>query len=190
MDKPSIYTIIVSIISTVIGAPVIFNFVHDYLTNPNIIIGITFNSNLQENAIVEVKNSGNEAARFFSLTVNSPLPILNYDLFVTENLADVDENKKDNNTLQISIPRFMQGPGSLIKIDLNFTSKFDLPHETIFVYSIFDQGSAKVFGNVKETFASNSGDEELSRTFYLLIFVLLIPISFGLLTWLNKRNRI
>ena len=104
-----IITIIISLITAVIGAPTIFNIISDVFFSPNIQMQFPSDNITKTNFLLEVTNVGNEAANHYSLTVVSPYNITRHDLFLTENSTNVKELELNQKTLQIFTPRLVPG---------------------------------------------------------------------------------
>lgn len=87
-----------------------------------------------------VSNSGTAVATNILLTLEVPSEILDKIIFSTENYTIKQESKK---SLQLSIPRFANGEGSIISIQtLVNSSKF--PEEGYTIHAAHDRGSAKI----------------------------------------------
>ena len=157
-----IITIIISLGTALIGAPTLYNVISDIFFTPTISMEFLPDHDTKNNITLEVKNIGNEAATNYLLTVKSPLKVSNYNLFITENSTNIKKSLLDQKTLQISIPRLVQGPGSLIMLDLFLNSPTNITDKFI-AYSTFDQGSSKKevsFADDKEPLSFNDKFEE------------------------------
>ena len=131
-----IITIIISLGTALIGAPTLYNVISDIFFTPTISMEFLPDYDTKNNITLEVKNIGNEAATNYLLTVKSPLKVSNYNLFITENSTNIKKSLLDQKTLQISIPRLVQGPGSLIMLDLFLNSPTNITDKFI-AYSTF-----------------------------------------------------
>ncbi len=119
-------------------------FYNDFYSKPNIEVKSMVDANLVTSNIT---NSGRVPANHLNLLVQTPSDITNdndktnYKVFATDN---VNYKKIGSRILNISMPRFVQGDGSLIEVTTRLGEKPDLnkfPKYTIF--ATFDEGSWK-----------------------------------------------
>jgi hypothetical protein len=163
-------TIIISLVTAIVGAPTLYNVISDMFFAPNVTMDFLVNDLTKSNITLEVKNIGNEAATHYSLTLESPYNILDSQLFLTENYNNTKVLLLDKKLLQISIPRLVQGQGSLIKLNLfvNPQESSNLNNDKFIAYSTFDQGSSKSEISIKDK-KSISFYEQLTETIKSMI---------------------
>jgi hypothetical protein len=138
-----IIPLIIGLATTFVGAPTVINIISDIFFTPNISMSFLVDPATKNNITLEIKNSGNKAATHYLLTVESPFKVSNYNLFITENSTDLKISLSDQKIMQISLPRLVQGAGSLIRLDLQVNSPSNLTTGKMIAYSTFDQGSSK-----------------------------------------------
>ena len=108
--------IIVALLS--LGSAIIvasFAYIASVILKPNISITTASSSNLHT-TIFDITNIGSAPAKDLKVTVEAPPNVtFNHPIFSTERYT---ENKtRDPSLLELYVPRFVQGPGSLIRID-------------------------------------------------------------------------
>ena len=180
-------TVIPTILASSVVASVFSSFYSDYYKTPTICI--TINEIFKDEVVVEAKNYGRDSARKLVLTIDSPYNIINKKTFATENVTSVKENQT---TLSISLPRFSNEEGSIIKITVFTNYQQDLPlnqHlpliQNIFAYATYEKGSTK---------NSNLQCPDLFTRFLLLPYspliilgILLLIAYFPLIVYLHRR---
>ena len=93
----------------------IVNVIIGYLLKPDIfaeVIPIGKNPNV---TTINVKNNGHAGAKNLELTIETSSNLTSHHIFATENYSEI--YGKNLRMLQISLPRFSEGQGSLITID-------------------------------------------------------------------------
>ena len=194
-NKVQTITILVSILTALIGAPTAYTLIHDIFFTPNVTMDFRVDDNIKSNITLEVKNTGNEAATHYSLTVKSPLKISNSNLFMTENHTNLKKLLLDNNkTLQVTTPRLVQGPGSLLRLDFAVSPPLNSSNEKLIAYSTFDQGSSKSKINYTKNKGVKSFPELIEEwwsspsAFYGSVLTFLIPIAFAIFMHIYKKS--
>ena len=77
------------------------------------------------------------------MTLEAPAILKNYSIFYTDNLTVTNFSKSNPKTLQLYIPRFAQGDGSVIGIRTFIDTKANKSSSNYFAYAAYDQGSIK-----------------------------------------------
>jgi len=108
-----------SIIASSVFLSGITNYYYEFYNKPNLVIDITPNNNEDyRNVTINVKNNGVEPAKNLLLTIRSPGGIINDSgIFYTENLT-IDNKLTKPDLLQLHIPRFIHGKGSMVSINI------------------------------------------------------------------------
>jgi hypothetical protein len=115
--------IIIQAVSSIIASTVflsgITNYYYEFYNQPKLVIDITPNNNEDYRSVtINVTNNGVESAKNLLLTIRSPGDITDSRIFYTENLTIDDKLTKDD-LLQVHIPRFIHGEGSLVSLDIS-----------------------------------------------------------------------
>lgn len=149
-------TIVVAIITGVLGASGIINVVVAYLVKPDIFAEVIPTTKSPHVATINVKNNGNAPARDLDLTVTTSSNITNHHIFSTENYTEINNTKHPNpKMLKIHIPRFVEGEGSLVTIDAMTNPKPNNASEDYNVYTTHDVGSSKLVTHIVSQFPQN-----------------------------------
>jgi hypothetical protein len=106
--------IIVPIIVAVLGTSVVNIFVSAFL-RPEIFTEVIPDAENPLNATINVINKGRAPAKNLQITVEAPYNITNHRIFSTENYTQ--KFIQNSTTLEVLLPRFSQGDGSLVKIN-------------------------------------------------------------------------
>lgn len=135
--------IIVGIIAgTVALISALINFIISALFVPNIHISREPTTDQKDKVVIDITNIGTAAAKSLKLTVQAPPSTsFKYPLFSTEKYS---ANKTGDPTrLEIDVPRFVQGGGSLIRIESLIDTKTNVSSGDYIVYVTYDQGSVE-----------------------------------------------
>jgi hypothetical protein len=81
--------------------------------------------------------------------VEAPYNISNHRIFSTETYTE--KFVQNSTTLEVLVPRFSQGDGSLVKINTLANSKPNLTSVDYVIYSTYDDGSNKLSAHVSKT---------------------------------------
>jgi hypothetical protein len=163
------------------GSTAVITYVVAAYLIPNVNVNISSDPDNIHSAYISVKNDGKVSATQLTLTIHNPARLLNHSIFSTENYV---ENKNYTtahpNVLKIFVPRFVQGEGSLISVNLNLDPKAEFNSGQYVVYTTFDQGSVKKTLSVKTINANDT----LVTSAYAFNSPwppeLIIPIFFGI----------
>src|SRR5215208_3694628 len=140
----------IQIVSSIIGSSLLLfaitTFYSDFFNKPNVGARIVPNIN---GTSVELTNNGRVSATNLILTVESPANIADYKIFTTENRTIMVE--EDNHTLVAKFPRFVQGDGSLIKIEIfSAEQEPDAFNQNYVVYATYDEGSLRMASQMQQ----------------------------------------
>jgi hypothetical protein len=127
---------------TLIGGVVITSLV-SVLFKPDISIELIPDKENPYKVTVDMENKGSAAAKNLKLTMESPHNITSMHIFSTENYTKRYTNSSP--ILEVNIPRFVQGAGSLVRIDALIDSHSKITkNDRYIVYGTYDQGSKMV----------------------------------------------
>jgi len=127
---------------TLIGGVVITSLL-SVLFKPDISIELIPHKENPYKVTVDMENKGSAAAKNLKLTMESPHNITSMHIFSTENYTKRYTNSSP--ILEVNIPRFVQGAGSLVRIDALIDSHSKITkNDRYIVYSTYDQGSKMV----------------------------------------------
>ena len=155
----------------------------DFYNKPNIQIAILRDDNEATKSSVILSNKGTVPATNLKLLVKMPYNITQVDFFSLENIS---VQRVGSDTLKVSMPRLVQGEGSVTTI--NLASKESVPAEDngYDVYSIYDQGSTKgkTYHSILEV---ERGEWAPLRLFYfgllitaaLVLYIMVLPWLLG-----------
>ena len=138
VDWKNVGTPIIVAIITLIGGFFI-SYISSVLYKPDVSIELVPSKEDVHNATINLLNKGSAPAKNLKLTMESPHNIVTTDIFGTENYT---KRYTNSSSLEVDIPRFAQGKGSLITIAVSID-----PHSSIdtndhyTVYTTYDQGS-------------------------------------------------
>ena len=117
----------------------ISTFFNETFNKPNLQIDINQNQQNKSETDITIKNNGKVTATNITMIVVSQHIIDSYNNFTTENIRI---EKINDNILNVTIPKIVQGGGSLVSIKLNTTDTV-MPdiHEKYGIFVVYDQGS-------------------------------------------------
>ena len=92
-------------------------------------------------AEISIANDGNIPATHIILTLQTPENITKVTIFSTENITKVTNS--NSRTLQFSVPRLVQGSGSVVKLVTRLFANPNTPYPNYTIYATYDQGSIK-----------------------------------------------
>jgi hypothetical protein len=128
-----ITTLIPTVIASSIVAAAFNSFYSDFYKVPTICIKIS-----SQGTSVNVTNIGRTAAKHFVLTVSSPYTIISQSIFATENITSI---KKNTTQLAVNLPRFSNGEGSQIRVDLVVMNPNPTTSSSFYSFATYDEGS-------------------------------------------------
>lgn len=181
-DLKTLTPLIAIILSGLFGGTAIINFIISAFFTPSVNTYIYVEPGDKHKAIVTMVNEGKAPAKNLLLTIHSPANISNYKIFSTENYSKLNYPS----ALQVFVPRFVHGEGSLINVDLMVDPKANISSSEYTVYSTHDQGSVrKVTGDTKPEDAPEALSNLSSNTTLILASV---SIVIGVLGYLINRQ--
>jgi len=149
--KNVVVPIITTIIVVFFGGTAVFSFIVNAFLTPDVNVNLSKSPNDKYSAYISVTNLGRVSAKQMTLTIDNPAKILNHTIFSTE---EYSENKNYSNThpkiLKIFIPRFVQGEGSVINVNLKVDPTVNIDSGQYVVYTTYDQGSVRKILPVSE----------------------------------------
>jgi hypothetical protein len=142
VDWKNVGVPIVVTLITLIGGFVISSLV-SVLFKPDISIELIPHKENIYKVTIDLENKGSAAAKNLKLTMESPHNITSMHIFSTENYTKRYTNSSP--ILEVNIPRFVQGAGSMVRIDASIDSHSKITkNDRYIVYSTYDQGSKMV----------------------------------------------
>jgi hypothetical protein len=186
-------TILPAIIAAVLGGSTLITFIISAFLTPNITIDFAIDwRNLNEAKFI-IKNTGNAAAKNVILTVQAPYSITSHTIFSTENSTEV--SSPNPKSLEVHVPRFVQGGGSLTEIDTVIDNKSNITTGEYRIYITYDQGSvSRIIPIVQRPFSINEEYSSFWNQYgtaitYLGAFVVFVPSARFILRYLARRRR-
>jgi hypothetical protein len=140
---------------------------------------------------VSISNIGRGAATNMSITIVSPSNVT----AIKTKLAPVKLNSitHEENIIQLNVPRMVEGAGSMITIEATFDKSINGAAKGFYrIYSVYDQGSAKITLGPKEMNTTASSD--WLTTYWRAYWWIYLPIigifsaQFGYLAYLLRRS--
>jgi hypothetical protein len=182
--KGEILTVITVIISSgiVLGA---LNGLYNQFVKPNVNVDIAQNKLNPDIITIEVENNGGSSANKLVLKIDSPVRIINYTIFSSNNYTQYENAY----LLQVYVPRFVNGEGSLIRIIMLFDGR-SIPNffHYVTVYATFDQGSViKSTNEISRTWLEQLFD--INSLSYYVIFIIGPLIVEIILLWFLRWRR-
>src|SRR5215207_5804032 len=138
----------IQIISTIAASSVLLfglsTFYSDFYNKPNIRIEMTPSILDEKIAMIKVINDGRQPATNLKIIVNSPENITTYRVLSTANSTIVNLSNFNPKFLELYIPKFASGIGSLVRIFISVNTLTDTNYLAYMnVYATYDQGSVK-----------------------------------------------
>jgi len=138
----------IQIISTIAASSVLLfglsTFYSDFYNKPNIRIEMTPSILDEKIAMIKVINDGRQPATNLKIIVNSPENITTYRVLSTANSTIVNLSNFNPKFLELYIPKFASGIGSLVRIFISVNTLTDTNYlDYMNVYATYDQGSVK-----------------------------------------------
>ena len=186
-DRGFVTVLVTAVIPTILASSIVASafsiFYSDYYKTPTICITVK-PEKYSEAVVVEAKNHGRDSARGLVLTIESPDNIINKTILATENVTSIKQN---HTILSLNLPRFSNGEGSVIKINVWTNSPQSSLIENMNAYATYEKGSIKYS-------SSNPQCPGLFTSFLLLPYspliilgILLLIAYFPLLVYVNRR---
>ena len=186
-DRGFVTVLVTAVIPTILASSIVASafsiFYSDYYKTPTICITVKPEKH-SESVVVEAKNHGRDRARGLVLTIESPNNIINKTVLATENVTSMKQNQT---ILSLNLPRFSNGEGSVIKINVWTNSPQSSLIENINAYATYEKGSTKYS-------SSNPQCPDLFTSFLLLPYspliilgIILLIAYFPLLVYINRR---
>jgi len=138
----------IQIISTIAASSVLLfglgTFYSDFYNKPNIRIEMTPSILDEKIAMIKVINDGRQPATNLKIIVNSPENITTYRVLSTASSTIVNLSNFNPKFLELHIPKFASGIGSLVRIFISVNTLTDTNYlDYMNVYATYDQGSVK-----------------------------------------------
>ena len=186
--------IIVAIIAGAVGlVSALINFIISALFTPNIQISEEPLKIGDNKVTIDITNNGTAAAKNLKLTVQAPPNTsFNRPFFSTEKYI---ENATGNPTkLEMYVPRFVQGVGSLIKIESSLSQPNVSGHHYIvysgnyIVYVTYDQGSVEKVIPLSLSFEAKTQVPIILSQYGITIVSVNVGIAFiSFAVWFHKK---
>jgi hypothetical protein len=158
--RSTIVPLVIPILTSGLAISGVTFFINEVYFKPNLEIKLLPNELNGDLSTVTVRNIGNVAANNVLLTIQLPNKIISYSIFTTENATlIINPNEKEDvvgynffnistratneNTgvVELYVPRFVQGNGSLIKVVAFTDPQEDSNNRNYGVYTTYDGGS-------------------------------------------------
>jgi hypothetical protein len=111
---------------------------------PNIIIHNPQFSKNRNNAIIDITNNGSAPAKNALIVVRSNESFINNPtFFATDSYSSLTNLTNEPNVLELSVPKFSQGEGSIVQINASLHHQINTPPANLTVYTTYDEGSKK-----------------------------------------------
>jgi hypothetical protein len=135
--------IIIAIIAGVIALiSALINYIIAALFIPNLDISKEPNQEQNKKTIIDITNIGSAPAKSLKLTVQAPQNIsFKHPIFSTEIYNET--KTEDPARLELYIPRFIQGDGSMIRIEALINNRSNMTSGNYIFYATYDQGSIR-----------------------------------------------
>lgn len=139
VQRKNISEVIPAVIAAILGGSTLISFIISAFLTPNVIIDFAKGENLSEAQFI-IRNTGNAPAKDVVLTIQAPCCAITIEsVFSTENYSE--RITPDPNSVELDVPRFVQGGGSIIKIDTIIDNESKLTGGEYNTYITYDQGS-------------------------------------------------